>query len=146
MYKPPALLCDIDMTIALVDDWTNWPDWTSDQILNAKTVEPLTKLLRAWRAYNPEGTIIFLSSRLSKTMYEDTLEWLKSEVFWDDDAKFILMLAPAIMPGPVWKEPIAKLLQQTYDIEFALEDSSPICGIYQRLGIVTLQVHLDKSR
>lgn len=138
-YKPPAIICDLDGTLALKHKDRTWYDASTcdrDEIN-----EPIKILVKRMATTH---LIIFCSGRENKYR-EPTLEFIK-KCFPDfiEKHSFYLYMRETndFRKDSIVKHEIYQLcIKGKYDIDFVLDDRQQVVDMWRNaLGLTTLQV------
>jgi len=132
---PPAIICDLDGTLAIIKDRSPFDASKCEQdLLN----EPIAEIVKS---YSERGTrIILLSGRQDKHM-EQTKNWLaKYDIPYDD----LLMrkTKDGRKDSVIKKEIVANNITGKYFVRFVLDDRDQVVDMWRReIGFACLQVN-----
>lgn len=132
-----AILVDLDNTIAMLGD-RHFYDWGKVEVDS-----PISSMIEIVKRY--PNKVIILTGRATGhkkgTLYgrEATERWIKTHV---GDVECVLMRDAGDFRSSVTvkKELLETHVIGKYDIEFAMDDDSAVCEMYNSFGIPTLTV------
>ena len=140
MTKQPAIICDIDGTLALkgnrgIYDW----DKVIDDLPNFPIVEILTMYMQRNREHVKwEQTKIILITGRPEICESDTMAWLE-HVGVEYDDLFMRKLGDR-RTDIVVKSEIYETIKEKYKIQFVLDDRDRCVRMWRSYGITCLQV------
>ncbi len=150
MTKIPAIICDIDGTLANVkhrihlivnpEGKVDWPAW--DALAHLDT--PFAWCVELIRAMKARGTeIIFLTGRGDRCR-EATTAWLREYVGdWATREPLIMRDNKDFRKDTIYKtEAFEQQIAPHYNVLFALDDRDSVADMWRELGITCL--HCDK--
>lgn len=130
---PPAIICDLDGTLALFGDANPYDrDFLAD-----KVNDPVAIVTREMR--NQGWKLILLSGREGK--FEDqTKAWLdKHQIKYD--ALFMRTIGDTRNDAIIKQELFEWNIRDKYNILFALDDRNRVVDLWRRLGLTCFQVN-----
>lgn len=129
---PTAIICDIDGTLAHMEDRSPY-DWSR---VYQDEVDPIIKKLLDTIKYK---YLIILTSGRDEVCREETNKWLR-----ENDVPYgMLLMRPE---GDIRKDSIVKrelferYIRDYYNIEFVLDDRNQVVEMWRSLGLKCLQV------
>lgn len=131
--KPPAILVDVDGTLALMGDRSPY-DWS--RVGEDEPNDPIINIVNRYYIYE-DSHVIILSGR-DGCCREATQRWLDAHVEYDR----LLMRAP----GDTRKDAIVKQelfldhVAPYYNVEFVLDDRNSVVDMWRGIGLTVLQV------
>ena len=131
-YKPPAIQCDIDGTIA---EHHRSP-YEYDRLHTDTLIVPIADILHEYCKLGYR--IILLSGRPNSHAY-DTIAWL-SENGVSYDELWMRQAADNRRDDIIKEELYREHVEPFYDIQFVLDDRNRVVNMWRRIGLTCLQV------
>ena len=135
---PPAILCDIDGTIA--DSTGLRSPYDYSKVAGDRVIEPVAGIVRSLSF--PDPTIVFVSGR-SEDSRTQTMDWLRTHIGYhielhmrktDDDRH-----------DAVIKREILEKLSKTYYVIGAIDDRKRVIDMWRASGIHTFDVNQTRE-
>lgn len=140
----PALLCDLDGTLALNNSGRPWyGDGYEARVYEDDLNEMVNKVVNALYWDGTVSSIVFVSGR-AEIGRDETLRWLMDKAGWDIDTDQIELFMrkdgdyrqDQIVKREIYDEHIAPV----YSIRLALDDRPEVVALWRSLDIPTWQV------
>lgn len=131
-YRSPAIICDLDGTIALMQERGPF-EWhrVNEDAPNAVVIDLL-------RRYEDTHDIIIVSGRSDECRYE-TVDWLREHrVSWNQ--LFMRRAGDFRKDAEVKRELYDEHIAGRYDVTFCLDDRNQSVEFWRSLGLVCFQV------
>lgn len=132
---PRAIICDLDGTLALLNDRSPYDAAKCDQdLLN----EPVADIVRRYHAGGHR--IIFLSGREDK-FREPTVRFLEKYLGTDFRYELLMRKSGDMRKDAIIKEEILRAaILPHYHVDFCLDDRNQVVDMWRGLGLTCLQV------
>jgi predicted kinase len=132
---PRAIICDLDGTLALLNDRSPYDAAKCDQdFLN----EPVADIVR--RYHEGGHRIVFLSGREDK-FREPTVRFLEKYLGTDFRYTLLMRVSGDMRKDSIIKEEILRAsILPHYHVDFALDDRNQVVDMWRGLGLTCLQV------
>lgn len=132
---PPAVICDIDGTVALNDGHRGHYEY--DKVSHDKPNVPVAKLVRFLGAHYP---IVFMSGR-QDSCREATEWWLRHHVPVNVGWELHMRATGDHRPDYIVKaELFDAYVRGTYSVELVLDDRDQVVRLWRQMGLTCLQV------
>jgi predicted kinase len=130
----PAIICDIDGTIAHNDNKRGFFEW-----MKVGLDEPKKNIIRILEKFKKDGYIILIVSGRDSVCLNLTLEWLsKHKVPYD----YLYMRATNDnrQDAVIKKEIFNDKIRNEYNVDFVLDDRQQVVDMWREIGLTCLQV------
>ena len=133
--KTPAVICDVDGTIALNLSGRDYYDLT--KVLDDAPNTPVCNLVRILKE---KGYVIIIVSGRENICQEDTETWLKAHDI-PYDAIFLRKAGDGRKDAVAKEEIYREHIEPYFSVAFALDDRPVVCRLWRSLNIPTLQLN-----
>lgn len=134
---PPAVICDLDGTLALMNGRSPYESEKCDEDLVNKAVAFMISI------FQDRGICILYTSGRDSKFYDKTLAWLKKNNLFEPTLdKLIMRPEGDIRPdSTIKKELYEEHIKGKFNVKFALDDRSRVVFVWRSLGIPCFQVN-----
>ncbi len=129
---PPAILCDIDGTVALMGDRS---PYDTTRVIDDRPNKPIIDLATTLSLSGYR--VIFMSGR-DESCRADTEEWLR--MYFGNACVFMRPAGDVRRDAIVKRELFDKHIRDAYDVRLVLDDRTQVVQMWRSLGLTCLQV------
>lgn len=136
MQLPKAIICDIDGTLALLQDRVPHDPTTGEDLLNY----PVANILEVYDNQKVFPVSVILITGREEKYRKTTEDWLKKNGITNYKALYLRQTGDRRKDFVVKKEIYEKHMKGKYDVLFVLEDRDQVVKMWREVGLTCLQV------